>query len=138
MILNFNRLFNFNLLLNFVIVISFFERTIYDKLTFYMNKQTHAINQLTHACFSFVMLVANLPCIIWLQLPAKALATFYQSYLTRCRQTKFLTFFELVQSPVLLIIFPLFCVGQIKQMTLVFFPCSLHTLLISCCPSTVE
>ena len=34
--------------------------------------------------------------------------------------------------------FPCFRVGQIKQMTLVFFPCSLHTLLISCCPSTVE
>ena len=49
-----------------------------------------------------------------------------------------LTFFELVQSPVLLIIFPFFRVGQIKQMTLVFFPCSLHTLLISCCPSPVE
>ena len=39
-----------------------------------------------------------------------------------------LTFFELIQSPVLLITFPVFRVGQINQMTLVFFPYSLHSL----------
>ena len=72
------------------------------------------------------MFVANVPCIIWLQLPAKGPATF--SFLPKLPYPMsakkmfylFFNFFRVEQIKQMTLVF--FRMEQINQMTLVFFP----------------